>query len=159
MKGVIAATLSANQEKWCATLDSFTVLVPFFLFLLFFSPSWAMQDWAMDPQVWNLLLIQGGACRKSHKLTKLGTHTLGNATPMAAPAVFLCVRLLTLSHPVSKLYNSIPYIPQTCVFHTVTQVISYSRLILFWRYYKPLSITEYGERSVKGLLLQVKGKA
>lgn len=48
-----------------------------------------------------------------------------------------------------------PHFSRQGVHFTVTLVISYRRLILYRRYYKPLSITERGGRSVKGVLLQI----
>lgn len=130
------------------------MLVPIFL------PRRTVQNWAMDPRVWNPLLVQRGNYRESHKFTKWSTHVPGNATAMAAPAAFFCVWLHTLSNTVSELYNSIPYFPQIwCIFHTMTQVISYRRLILHCWYYKPLPIAECGERQDKGLLLSVKERS
>lgn len=106
----------------------------------------------MHPRVWNLLLVQHGIYGESHNFTKRSACAPGNGYP----AAFFCVWLHPLSNAVYELYNSIHYFPQIwCVFHTVTQAISYRRLILYCWYSKPLSISECGERSVKGLLLSV----
>lgn len=60
MKSVIAATLSANQEKRCATLDSFTGLVPIFYAGLSYvsaglkpaaDPRWHLQK---EPQTYKI---------------------------------------------------------------------------------------------------------